>query len=467
MGGAVRHDPSAGLIGSLNQSTKARRCPTTRARPGSIRRTGAVGLGRKMATKPQIDASGARPDVTVPFPMVLVSMVVLWATYFILTTVRSLVMDLGMQFDLGWRRLLVTFAGVLLTMVLWLLLRLVDNRPLWVKIFSALGLALPIALAIGQVNYFVFKDVEFAQRQAYAEKYNLNLRRDESGNLLIDVPVRRPAPADPTQRGSDEEVVDSQSVLIEEAETYADFWRKLLDVALGRYFLLLAWASTYFALLAGVQAQAAQRREEQFRSAAKAAELRSLRYQVNPHFLFNTLNSLSALVMTGKGERAEKMIQTISRFYRHSLANEPTADVSLKDEFDLQRLYLDIEAVRFPKRLVPVFDLPADLEDARVPGMILQPLVENSVKYAISAVARPVTITLAAREEFDRLVITVSDDGPGVPGGSGHGFGIGLANVRDRLEARFGPDIGFTSAPVPGGYRTEMRIPLTRTVNPQ
>ena len=409
-------------------------------------------------TEPASSASG----VTVPFRTVLFSMVVLWATYFIITTIRSLVMDFGLQFELGWRRLLVTGAGVGFTMVLWLLLRLVDNRALWIKISAGIVLAMPVALAIGQVNYLVFKDMEAVQEQAYAKKYNLNLRRDESGNLLVDVPVRQVSPAERNAAQPDEQV-DSQSVVIAPAETYSDFWRKLLDVALGRYFLLLAWASTYFALLAGVQARAAQRREEQFRSAAKAAELRSLRYQVNPHFLFNTLNSLSALVMTGKAERAEKMIQTISRFYRHSLANEPTADVALRDEFDLQRLYLDIEAVRFPKRLVCVFDLPADLEDARVPGMILQPLVENSVKYAISAVARPVTITLAAREEFDRLVITVSDDGPGVPQGAHHGFGIGLANVRDRLEARFGADIGFTSAPVPGGYRTEIRIPLTRS----
>ncbi|WP_086617837.1 sensor histidine kinase [Erythrobacter tepidarius] len=413
-------------------------------------------------TAPHIpDPAPAPAGVTVPFRTVLFSMVVLWATYFILTTVRSLVMDFELQFELGWRRLVVTAVGIAFTMVLWLLLRLVDSRPLWIKIFAAIMLAMPIALAIGQINYIVFKDMGVAQEQAYARKYNLNLRRDESGNLLIDVPARPVGPAGEPARAGDK-TAGSQSIVIAPAETHADFWRKLLDVALGRYFLLLAWASTYFALLAGVQARAAQRREEQFRSAAKAAELRSLRYQVNPHFLFNTLNSLSALVMTGKVERAEKMIQTISRFYRHSLANEPTADVALRDEFDLQRLYLDIEAVRFPKRLVCVFDLPRDLEDARVPGMILQPLVENSVKYAISAVARPVTIRLAAREEFDRLVITVSDDGPGVPQGANHGFGIGLANVRDRLEARFGPDIGFTSAPVPGGYRTEIRIPLTR-----
>lgn len=412
-----------------------------------------------MTTIPHSDSAPAESPATVSFRTVLISMVVLWATYFVIATLRSMVLDFGLQFELGWRRLVVTGAGVLLTLVLWLLLRLVDNRQLWLKISAALVLALPASIAIGQINYLVFKDIWPAMEQAYAQKNNLNLRRDESGNLLIDVPRRQDGAAGAGGPAA------TQSVILESAESSDEFWRQLLDVALGRYFLLLAWASTYFALLAGVQAQAAQRREEQFRSAAKAAELRSLRYQVNPHFLFNTLNSLSALVMTGKADSAERMIQTISRFYRHSLATEPTADVSLRDEFDLQKLYLDIEAVRFPTRLVTQFDLPVDLEECRVPGMILQPLVENSVKYAVSPVSRPVTITVAAREEFDRLVINVGDDGPGVPQGTTHGFGIGLANVRDRLEARFGPDIGFASAPVPGGYCTEIRIPLSRPVS--
>ncbi|MFW5634170.1 MAG: sensor histidine kinase [Erythrobacter sp.] len=404
-----------------------------------------------------------REEVSVPFRTVLVSMVVLWATYFVLITVRSVVMDFGLQFEMAWRRLLVTALGVGFTVVLWFILRLFDQRPLWVKISAAIIFAFPVAMAIGHVNQLVFEDIQAAQEAEYARKNNINLRRDEAGNLLIDVPVRRISPAEPGRAaGAGEDIVESESIIIAPAETSVDFWRKLLDIALGRYFLLLAWASTYFALLAGYQARAAERREQQFRNAARAAELRSLRYQVNPHFLFNTLNSLSALVMTGKGDRAERMIQTISRFYRHSLADEPTSDVPLADEFDLQKLYLDIEAVRFPERLVCVFDLPDDLAEARVPGMILQPLVENSVKYAVSAVSRRVTITVAAREEAGRLVITVSDDGPGVPDERLHGFGIGLANVRDRLEARFGPDIGFTSAPVPGGYRTEIRIPLSR-----
>ena len=399
--------------------------------------------------------------VSVPFRTVLFSMVVLWATYFVLITVRSYVAGFEMQMELAWRRGIVTLSGLGLTVVLWFLLRLFDTRALWVKISAAIVFALPVALAIGQINQVVFEDMQLKWEQIYAEKNNLSLRRDDAGNLFVDVPANLSDGNKGAAVGQDSSE-SSGSILIEPARTQADRWRAVIDIALGRYFLLLAWASLYFALLAGYQASAAQRREEQFRSAAKAAELRSLRYQVNPHFLFNTLNSLSALVMTGKPQRAEAMIQSISRFYRHSLADEPTSDVALADEFDLQRQYLEIEAVRFPERLRTVFDLPPDLADTRVPGMILQPLVENSVKYAVSPVARTVTITLAAREEFDRLVVTVSDDGPGVPAGVKHGFGIGLANVRDRLEARFGPDVVLTSTPHEGGYVTEMRIPLTR-----
>jgi len=402
------------------------------------------------------------PPVSVPFRTVLISMVVLWLTYFVLVTARSYVLDLDLQTQMAVRRAFVAIAGIGLTIVLWALLRLVDRQALWIKIGAATLFAIPVAISIGQINYFAFQDISERLEKRFVEERGL--RFDDDGNLMFDLPegvsVEVPGPD-----GTDS-LQSSESLIIAPAELREDHWKSVLEIALGRYFLLLAWASTYFALLAGYQARAAERREQQFRSAAKAAELRSLRYQVNPHFLFNTLNSLSALVMTGKADQAERMIQTISRFYRHSLADEPTSDVFLKDEFDLQQLYLDIEAIRFPERLKAEFDLPDDLDKARVPGMILQPLVENSVKYAVSAVARPVHITVSAREEFDRLVVSVSDDGPGAPDGAPNGFGIGLANVRDRLEARFGADVAFSSGPVPGGYRTEMRLPLSRPISP-
>jgi two-component system LytT family sensor kinase len=168
--------------------------------------------------------------------------------------------------------------------------------------------------------------------------------------------------------------------------------------------------------------------------------------------------------MVGRSEQAEKMIQTISSFYRHSLAGDPTADVRLADEIALQRHYLEIEAVRFPERLVCEFDVPESLESACVPGMILQPLVENSIKYGVSASTRPVTIRIAAQEAGGRLVLTVADDGPGKTSQNG-GTGIGLENVRSRLAARFGDEARVESAALPaGGYATVLTIPLVRAV---
>ncbi len=417
-----------------------------------------------MQRKSTSDPNPGAAEPSLPLRTVVLSMVVLWGTYFLLITARSYIQGMEMQGEMILRRGVVTVAGIGLTMVLWALLRLVERQALWIKIGAAIIFAIPVAIATGQINQIVFSDIQNKMKEIERkDAEDRGFRYDEEGNLLYDLPAGVAIKA-PSPDGSGAIKV-SESLIIAQAPSREESWRSVVEIALGRYFLLLAWASTYFALLAGIQARAAERREQEFRSAAKAAELRSLRYQVNPHFLFNTLNSLSALVMTGKADRAERMIQTISRFYRHSLADEPTSDVTLRAEFDLQRLYLDIEAVRFPERLVPVFDLPPQLEEARIPGMILQPLVENSVKYAVSTETRPVTVTVAAREEFDRLVVTVSDDGPGAPEGTAAGFGIGLANVQDRLEARFGAEMGFTSGSVPGGYKTEIRIPLSRPVN--
>ncbi len=400
-----------------------------------------------------------------PLRIVLASMVGMWLCYFLLITLRGSIVELEMQNELLWRRGLVSLAGVGITFLLWLAIRFVEGRSLALKVVVALIAALPASLAIAQVNQWVFAPIQDEMAQRMAKKQDALVYRDESGNLLIDVPARRSVEIE-GQPAANEPPADRATFVLAPAPTGLDRWRQITDIAIGRYFLLLAWAALYLAMLAGAQARLAERRAGEFRNAAKASELRSLRYQVNPHFLFNALNSLSAMVMTGKGEKAEEMIQTISSFYRHSLTDSPTADVALEDEFDLQRHYLEIEAVRFPERLRTVFQLPAELAGCQVPGMILQPLVENSVKYGVSASSQPVTITLEAREEYGRLVLTVSDDGPGETKGpampSANGFGIGLANVRDRLNARFGDEASVTSGPGLSGYETELRIPLLR-----
>jgi hypothetical protein len=158
-----------------------------------------------------------------------------------------------------------------------------------------------------------------------------------------------------------------------------DQFRIAADITVMWLFFFGAWSAFYMAMLAQAEALGAQRRAALAESAAQSAQIRALRYQVNPHFLFNTLNSLSSLVMTGRTDRAEAMLLALSTFFRTSLSFDAGADVTLAEEIDLQRLYLDIEKARFPDRLQVRIDVPEELESVRLPALILQPIVENAI----------------------------------------------------------------------------------------
>jgi two-component system, LytTR family, sensor kinase len=408
------------------------------------------------------DGQSDRDHARVPFRTVLLSIVGLWLCYFVLTTLRGELVDLGFTFEATWRRALSSLGGVVITVGLWLILRLFDARAMWIKIGAALLLSLPVALLIAQANQMVFASMEERVFARSAEQRGFTVHRDQSGDLLVDIPASA-MPGAPVAAGAGPQDI----VTVPAARLQGTYWQEVVEVAYGRYFMMLAWCALYLALLTGEKARAAERREGTYRRAAKAAELRSLRYQVNPHFLFNTLNSLSALVLTGRTEAAERMIQMISTFYRRSLADDPTSDVPLADEIALQKLYLDIEGVRFPLRLVAEYDVPPELEDVLVPGMILQPLVENSVKHAVAPSGTQVKVTISAVEEYGRLVLSVSDNGTPADAASPSrdGFGIGLANVRERLAARFGKEATVVSGPVPGGYATHLRLPITHGIH--
>jgi len=236
------------------------------------------------------------------------------------------------------------------------------------------------------------------------------------------------------------------------------------DQALNGYFFFAAWGALFLALSYAAAVRVAEREAASYRAAARDAELKALRYQINPHFLFNTLNSLSTLILKERGDAAEAMILNLSTFFRTSLTADPTADVSLAEEIRLQRLYLDIEAVRFPERLNVDIDVPAQLGDACVPCLILQPLVENAIKYGVSRAKRPVTIRICAREDSHGLVLSVEDDGePLGDDASLHGAGVGLKNVTDRLKARFGEAATCRYGPLGnGGFGVTIFMPLIR-----
>jgi LytS/YehU family sensor histidine kinase len=192
-----------------------------------------------------------------------------------------------------------------------------------------------------------------------------------------------------------------------------------------------------------------------------------LRYQINPHFLFNTLNSLSSLILSQRTDVAERMLMNLSTFFRATLSADPTADVSLEEEIKLQRLYLDIEQIRFPDRLTIEVDVPGNLLAARVPVLILQPIVENAVKYGVAKSRKPVTVRINAYEEAGRLHIKVKDDGEwsgsaAAEEANGDSIGVGLRNVCDRLIARYGARAGCIHGTDPeGGYTVHLYLPAT------
>lgn len=195
---------------------------------------------------------------------------------------------------------------------------------------------------------------------------------------------------------------------------------------------------------------------------ASAARLAALRYQLNPHFLFNTLNAVSSSVITGRNDEAESMLARLAEFLRLTLAADPEAMIPLDDELATLQAYLEIESVRFRDRLGLEFSCPNELRGALVPSFILQPLIENAVKHGVAPTSRPVTIRLEASRDGDDLVVIVEDDGePAQPGAlPTGGTGVGLTNVRQRLEVLYGARGVLQAAPRERGYLVLVRIPL-------
>ena len=244
-------------------------------------------------------------------------------------------------------------------------------------------------------------------------------------------------------------------------------FRFAADAAVIWLFFFLAWSAFYLANKAQAEALGAQRQLADAESAAQAAQVRALRYQVNPHFLFNTLNSLSSLVMTGRTDRAEAMLLALSTFFRSSLSLDPTADVTLEEEIDLQRLYLDIEKARFPDRLHVEIDVPKELQSARLPAMLLQPIVENAIKYGVSKSRKAVVIRIEAKQALDgRMVLEISNrlkngGKDELPAATHEGTGLGLSNVSQRLEARFGSRASCRFGPMTtGGFKVSLTMPV-------
>jgi hypothetical protein len=354
------------------------------------------------------------------WPLAMKTIIAFWAFYYLLTTTRAFLVDQPGQLEMLPRRAVVIVAAMLLSGLVYLLLRRTAQYSIRANLVTAGLAALPASAALAGFNHYMF--YVFAPQDAVW--IGPKIGNMEDWTLL----------------------------------------RIIADSAHHWFFFFASWAGLYVALSFARRLSEADRRAAVLVRQAQEAQLRALRYQINPHFLFNTLNSLSSLVLARKNETAERMLMNLSSFFRTTLAADPTADVPLAEEIRLQRLYLEIEQVRFPERLRVEIDVPEPLMGRRVPMLILQPVVENSVKYGVARSRRPVTVTITAYEEAGRLHLKVRDDGdthdPAPDEDGADSTGVGLRNVCERLASRFGATAGCIHGANPeGGYSVHIYFP--------
>jgi two-component sensor histidine kinase len=228
------------------------------------------------------------------------------------------------------------------------------------------------------------------------------------------------------------------------------------------YFL--AWTGTYLALVYHEDVLGQEQRLAAMREFAQEAKIAALHYQINPHFLFNTINSISAFVLESQPQEAERVLINLADFLRRTMAMDAGKTVTLAEEIALQELYLEIEKVRFSERIGVRIDIPDGLRDIYLPPLILQPLVENAVKHGVGRSETRTLISIKARRHEQLLLLSVCDDARG--GQSPRGTGMGLRNVRERLRAHYGDSAQLTVGPLtPGGYCAALELPIADAAN--
>ena len=243
-----------------------------------------------------------------------------------------------------------------------------------------------------------------------------------------------------------------------------------LGALLLNFVLLVEWTALYYGINYYLLLEEEIDQRAHLESAASSAQLAMLRYQLNPHFLFNTLNSISTLVLLKQTERANAMLARLSSFLRYTLANEPTAQVTLAQEVETLKLYLEIEKMRFEDRLRPHFQIDSSTIGARLPSLLLQPLVENAIKYAVTPSETGADIWVKAERQGQGVRIEVADSGAAEGSGPSSHFstGVGLANIKDRLAQAYGAGHGFsTKSNDHGGFSVIIDIPLDVRENEQ
>ena len=246
-------------------------------------------------------------------------------------------------------------------------------------------------------------------------------------------------------------------------------WLGYFEGIQASFYVMLLWSGFYFGIKYYQMLQRETEKVLRVTAMAHEAQLKMLRYQLNPHFLFNTLNAISTLILERNTDNANQMVTRLSRFLRYSLDNDPMQRVSFDQELAALQLYLDIEQVRFDERLKVETNVEALARRALIPSLLLQPIVENAIKYAIAPRERGGMIRIDALVRGAQLQVEITDDGPGLTEPVANGShsaaqttrGVGLVNTRQRLHEIYPHEHSFTMTNViPQGLQVCVRIPF-------
>ncbi len=241
-------------------------------------------------------------------------------------------------------------------------------------------------------------------------------------------------------------------------------WHALVTVWAWSFFILFVWCSLYFSIKQWQQSSMEKERLLRAESDLREARLLALRYQLNPHFLFNSLNAVSTLILDGNALAATRMLAQIGDLLRASLDSEVTAEVTLSQELAFTEGYLAIEQTRLGERLRIDIAVPLETRDALVPNMLLQPLVENAVRYGVAPLIEGGWIAIKSALDADRLRIVVGNSGRREGEQKKNGTGVGLGNTAERLKTLYGANFEFSLGwPEAGGCEVVLELPLRRT----
>jgi two-component sensor histidine kinase len=260
----------------------------------------------------------------------------------------------------------------------------------------------------------------------------------------------------------------AQQRFVEPEYQFVHWYELFMGVMWGTY-LLVCWMGIYFGFHYYEAIQRERETSLRATSLAQAAQMKMLRYQLNPHFLFNTLNAISTLVMDKQNDVANRIVTRLGLFLRYTLDQDPMKTVTLAQEVDALNLYLEIETMRFGSRLSVQTDVDPAAQNAAVPSLLLQPIIENAIKYAVAPREEGGRIEIKARLEHgasgDVVRILISDDGPGMTDTSriDSGRGVGLRNTRERLQVMYGKDGTIECMNQAPGLRIELKFPATPT----